>query len=113
MTTLADIEKVIAEDPFVHSEAYKNYEEYRVLERTMESAISEETSVSEIILIQLQTKNPDYWKAHYLKGRYLYQQKRYEEALNAFTISATKEITTVPDKERLEKYIEKAQKKMK
>ncbi|GER58313.1 C45 family autoproteolytic acyltransferase/hydolase [Patiriisocius marinus] len=113
MTTLADIEKVIAEDPFVHSEAYKNYEEYRVLERTMESAISEETNVSETMLIELQTKNPDYWKAHYLKGRYLYQQKRYEEALNAFTISATKEITTVPDKERLEKYIEKTQNKMK
>lgn len=113
MSTLADVEKEIAEDPFLHTLSYKNYEEYRILEQQVKVAINEKTEVSETVLDDLQTKNPNYWKAHYLAGRYLYDHKRYDEALYAFKISATKEITTLPDKERLEKYITKAQKKIK
>lgn len=111
-TTLSVTKNTLPADPFLKTESYKDYEEYRVLERKIESAISNETEISEEILNDLQTKNPEYWKAHYLAGRYYYDHKRFDEALRAFKISKTKEITTVPDVESLEKYIKKSQRKV-
>lgn len=111
--TLANTDLLIPEDPFVYSQAYLDYEEYRILERTLEAALEDKTDVSATFLQKVQTKNPDYWKAHYLAGRYCYQHKEYKKALAAFKISETKEITTVPDQESLAKYIRKAKRKVK
>lgn len=97
----------ISEDPFVHSKEYKDYEEYRVLERELEDAIENNKTISEKKLFELQQKNPEYWKAYYLAGKYYFEKKYDAAAKNAFEIALSKEITTVPDKENIERYLKK------
>ncbi|MDN3723354.1 C45 family autoproteolytic acyltransferase/hydrolase [Aequorivita sp. SDUM287046] len=97
----------IAEDPFIHSKEYKNYEEYRILEREVETAIEKGETISPEILSELQQKNPEYWKAYYLTGKYYFEKNYDAAAKNAFNMALVKEITTVPDKENIEKYLKK------
>ncbi len=97
----------IPEDAFIHSKKYTDYEEYRILERKVEKAISENESISPETISALQQKNPEYWKAYYLTGKY-YFGKNYDAAAKlAFEKALTKEITTVPDKKNIEKYLRK------
>ncbi|MBK5212144.1 MAG: acyl-CoA--6-aminopenicillanic acid acyl-transferase [Flavobacteriaceae bacterium] len=100
----------VPEDPFVHSKEYKDYEEYRVLEREVEAAIENNETVSVETLSALQQKNSEYWKAYYLTGKYYFQKKYDAAAKKAFETALIKEITTVPDKERIEKYIQELNK---
>ncbi|WP_121906566.1 C45 family autoproteolytic acyltransferase/hydolase [Ulvibacter antarcticus] len=109
--TLANEELTIAEDPFARSEAFQKYEKYRILERIVEAAIDDETVLKPSELIELQQLNPDYWKSHYLAGRYYYEQKDFSEARKAFEKANSKEITTVPDKENVVKYLKKSKRK--
>lgn len=97
----------ISEDPFVHSKEYKDYEEYRILEREVESAIENGEIIPEEKISALQQKNPEYWKAYYLAGKYYFEKKYDAAAKRTFEIALTKEITTVPDKEKIEKYLRK------
>ncbi|MCB0464917.1 MAG: acyl-CoA--6-aminopenicillanic acid acyl-transferase [Aequorivita sp.] len=109
-TTVSNIKGNIAEDPFLHSKEYKDYEEYRVLERKVEAAIENKETISEEKLSELQQKNPEYWKAYYLTGKY-YFEKNYDAAAKiAFKKALTKEITTVPDREKIEKFLQKLKK---
>ena len=105
--SLSTPENNIAEDPFVRTKEFKNYEEYRVLERQVEAAISKKEAISPETLWELQHKNPEYWKSYYLVGKYYYQKNYKAAALIAFRKALTKEITTLPDKRRIEKYIRK------
>lgn len=97
----------IPEDPFVHSEAFKNYQEYRILEKTVEIAIDEHKKLDPRTLSELINKNPDYWKANFLAGKYYYENNYEAAAKAAFEKANTKEITTVPDREELENYLRK------
>lgn len=105
--TLSRSNKNIPQDPFVHSQAYKDYEKYRVLEREVEAAIEDKAAIPPQKLAELKRLNPEYWKAYYLTGKY-YFEKNYDAAAKiAFEKALTKEITTVPDRERIENYIQK------
>ncbi len=108
--TISNSRGNIAEDPFVHSKAYKDYEAYRILERKVEAAIENKETISAATLAVLQQKNPEYWKAYYLIGRYYFEKKYDAAAKKAFETALTKEITTVPDKEQIEKYLQKLKK---
>lgn len=105
--TISNPKGNIVEDPFVHSKQYKDYEAYRVLEREVEAAIENKETISAEKLAALQQKNPEYWKAYYLTGKY-YFEKNYDVAAKiAFEKALTKEITTVPDREKIEKFLQK------
>ena len=97
----------IPEDPFLHSEAYKNYEEYRILEREVEAAIENNEFISAEKLVTLQQKNPEYWKAYYLTGKYYYEKRYDAAAKKAFEMALGKEITTIPDRVKIENYLKK------
>ena len=97
----------IPTDPFVNSKEYKNYEEYRILEREVEAAIENGETISAEKLSALQQKNPEYWKAYYLTGKYYFEKKYDAAAKIAFEKALTKEITTVPDRERIEEFLQK------
>lgn len=105
--SLSDEELIIPKDEFLSTETYINYEKYRILEREVESAISENKDVSKVILLELQQKNPEYWKAYYLIGKYYYENNFKAAALSYFEMALTKEITTVPDRLEIESYIKK------
>lgn len=101
----------IAEDPFIETEAYQNYEAYRILERHIQKAINEKQLVAQNDLNSIIADNPKYWKAYYLVGKYQFENKQYLEALKNFKMASTKEITTKPDEEVISKYIRKSKRK--
>lgn len=111
--SLAVANLTIAEDPFATSEAFQKYEAYRVLEREVEAALEEKIVVEASTLSELQNYNPDYWKAYYLAGKYFYEHKQFSEAVIAFEKAQNKEITTVPDREQVMKYLKKSKRKAK
>lgn len=110
--SIAKEELTVAEDAFVKTTDFKNYETYRILERKVEAAIENDSLLSSETLSELQTLNPEFWKSYYLAGKYYYEHKMYSEALKAFETSKTKEITTVPDMESIDKYIKKLKRKL-
>lgn len=102
----------IEEDPFQYTQAYLDYETYRVLSRQVEKAISNKNHIVPIMLTQLKNNNPEYWQAYYLIGKYHYEKKYYRAALNAFEKAKTKEITTIPDQKQIDLYIKKIKRKL-
>src|SRR5690554_1070422 len=97
----------IPEDKFIHSKEFKDYQEYRVLERKVEKAISKKDTLSQETILALQQKNPEYWKAYYLIGKYYFGKKYDAAAKLAFEKALTKEITTVTDRQAIKKYLRK------
>lgn len=107
MQTISNVRGNISVDPFVHSKEFQAYEEYRILEREVEAAIKNGETISKEKLAALQQKNPEYWKAYYLTGKYYLKKKYNAAAKKAFEMALTKEITTLPDRERIERIVRK------
>ena len=59
------------------------------------------------LLSEFTALNTDFWEAHYLVGKYNLNRGYDTLALNAFLEAETKEITTLPDREIVEKHIKK------
>ena len=83
-----------------------------MLRRHVLSAINNEEQLLPITLEKLIGLNPEYWETYYLVGKYNYENKYYQAALNAFQEARTKEITTVPDQEQVDLYIKKIKRKL-
>jgi hypothetical protein len=109
--TISEQELTIVEDSFVRTEEFENYEIYRKLERELEAALNNDNLVSSQVLSEIRSRNRDYWKSHYLVGKYYYKNKNYSEALEAFEEANSKEITTIPDRKNVTKYIKKSKRK--
>ncbi len=105
-------ENLIEKDSFIYSPKFKDYEKYRILERKIEKAITDETSISISELDHYKSLNPYLWKVYFITGKYLYQNKQYKVALKEFEQALLLEITTVPDKLSIEKYIKKTKRKL-
>ena len=102
LTKLEEIEK-----------AYKNYEAYRKLEAGVEAHLAAETFTASKNVEKLVELNPDYWKAHYLAGRYLYEVGKYREALRYLRLASQKEIPSHDETQLVAKYLKKATRKAK
>ncbi|WP_178987451.1 C45 family peptidase [Winogradskyella schleiferi] len=109
---LSNAQLNIEEDDFQFTQAYRDYEAYRRLKRDVLSSIGDEEHVEPSTLSELQTLNPNYWEAYFIVGTYYYEKGYFTAALNAFEKAKTKEITTVPDKERVDGYIKKIKRKL-
>jgi tetratricopeptide (TPR) repeat protein len=59
-----------------------------------------------------QSLNPDYWIVYYKMGVYFYEKENYREAKIHFEKALTKEITTLPAKQEIEKYLKKTNRKL-
>ena len=105
-------ELTIEADDFQFTEVYKNYEQYRVLSKKLQEATRKDQHLSPKKLSEIQKLNPEYWKVYYLVGKYYYEKGYYTAALKAFETAITKEVTTIPDQENLEKYIKKLRRKL-
>ena len=112
ITSMADKRLNIAEDPFLLSADYGNYEKYRTLEDKVNKAIAHETHLDQKVLQQFESSNPEFWEVHYLIGLYNYNRGYDTAALRAFEKAVSKEITTVPDREQLERYIRKLKRRL-
>lgn len=110
--SVASTELNIAKDPFLETDAYQNYEQYRSMRDEIQMAISKETYLEQSLLAEFTALNPDFWEGHYLVGKYNLDNGYDSLALEAFREAETKEITTLPDREALEKHIKKLSRRL-
>ena len=102
----------IAKDSFIETDAYKNYEKFRVEDRKMDAFLENKIGLTADFAKNYQSLNPDYWVVYYKVGRYYYQNKQYELAQQNFESALTKEITTLPEKKAIEKHLNKIKRKL-
>lgn len=103
----------IPKDTFVNSKLFHNYETYRIKERGFEQKIQDKNEITNIEIKELKNLNPNYWKVYYLIGKYYYQKKYYKAAQNALNDANKREVTTIPDKNNITKYLKKIKRKLK
>ncbi|ROH96407.1 acyl-CoA--6-aminopenicillanic acid acyl-transferase [Chryseobacterium daecheongense] len=105
----------IAKDPFADSEEFVKYEQYKMMNTEMTHAIdnNDHIALTDDFISYYQSLNPDFWVVYYQTGKYYYQLKDYQKAKAEFEKALTKEITTLPDKENVEKYLRKTVKRLK
>ncbi len=102
----------IPKDVFLDTKEYKNYEAYRIADRQMDLYLENKTVLPSEFAKNYQSLNPNYWGVYYKVGLSYYRHKKYQLAKSEFEIALTKEITTVPDKTEIEKYLKKIKSKL-
>lgn len=102
----------LAKDPFLETTAFKNYQKFRIEDHKINLYLKNKTKIPFDFIENYKSLNPDYWVVYYKAGLYFYQQKYFELAKENFEKALTKEITTVPDKEAIEKYLKKLKRKL-
>ncbi|PWB25255.1 C45 family autoproteolytic acyltransferase/hydolase [Flavobacterium sp. HTF] len=101
----------ITKDPFIETTACKNYQKFRKEDHKIDGFLKNKTEIPADFIQNYQSLNPDYWVVYYKAGLYFYQKKNFLLAKENFEKALTKEITTVPQKEAIEKYLKKIKRK--
>lgn len=96
---------------FLTTQAYSNYEKYRILEHQIEANLNQKHPTPKEDLSKITALNPDYWKGYYLAGKAYYQQGNYTEAQKHFEKALTKEIPYTSTFKTIQKYARKSKKK--
>jgi len=107
-----DQNKTIPADAFSATEAFKNYEAYRILHREILAAIEKEQHVSEEKLRRLVNLNPDFWEVYFTAGLYHYKRGYLSVAKKWFEKALQREVTTSIDQLTIEKYVQKINRKL-
>ncbi|WP_317192010.1 C45 family peptidase [Salegentibacter maritimus] len=105
-------EQNIGSDPFLNSEAYRDYEKYRKLSHELTHTISKGKEISEAKIKTLKSLNPHFWEVYKIAGDYYFQQQDYKKAVINFKQAKRREVTTLPDEEYLDKMIKKSYRKI-
>jgi len=104
----------IARDPFADSEEFENYERSKMYGKEInEAADDKNTVLTDDVIPSYQAMNPEFWQVYYQSGKYYFSKKEYSKAKIEFEKALTKEITTIPDRKNVEKYLKKTLKKLK
>lgn len=105
----------IARDPFLDSEEFNNYEISKMLETEVSAAINKkgDIALTDDFIPYYQSMNPDYWLVYFQAGKYYFGINEFSKAKTEFEKALAKEITTVPDRENVEKYLKRTLKKLK
>lgn len=102
----------IPKDAFLDSKLYKDYELFRIEDRKIDKFLENKSSLPSDFAKNYQSLNPNYWIVYYKVGLSLYQHHHYELAKQEFEKALTKEITTLPNKLEIEKYLQKIRRKL-
>lgn len=102
----------IAQDPFLKTAAFQDYKKFRIEDHKIDSILDKKENISPEFIQNYQSLNPDYWVVYYKAGLYFYQIKEFQKAQLNFEKALTKEITTAPEKEKIEKYLKKIKRKL-
>ena len=103
----------IAKDPFLNTDDYKKYVQFRIEDRKMDQVLNEKKTISLNQINEYQTLNPHFWQVYYKAGLYFYKQKDFVNAKEQFEKALLCEITTRLSKLQVEKYLKKTKKKLK
>ena len=104
--------ELIKKDSFINTVAFSNYEKYRIERKILEQAIENKEDIDLEELEAFIALNSDFWEVYYIVGTYYYNNKNYKAALTKFEKALSKEITTVMDRENVEKYTNKTKRKL-
>ncbi|MHC0439632.1 C45 family autoproteolytic acyltransferase/hydolase [Flavobacterium sp. 3-210] len=102
----------IAKDPFIKTEAFQNFKKFKAENHQMDLYLKNKETISAEFIQHYQSLNPDYWVVYYKAGLYFYQKKQFRAAQINFEKALTKEITTAPEKAKIEKYLKKLKRKL-
>jgi len=102
----------IAKDPFIMTETFQNYKKFKVENHQFDLYLKNRQTVSSEFIQHYQSLNPDYWVVYYKAGLYFYQKKEFRAAQVNFEKALTKEITTAPEKAKIEEYLKKLKRKL-
>jgi hypothetical protein len=102
----------IPKDAFLETVEYTNYEKFRVEDQKIDALLENKKDLPLDFAKNYQSLNPDYWGVYYKIGLYFYQKKYYRLAQVQFEKAFTKEITTLPEKEKIQKYLKKIKRKL-
>ena len=111
-TSLTEIQYNIPADPFLETQAYKNYEQFRIDDRKVDAYLKNKTGMTVDFAKNYQSLNPDYWLVYYKIGQYCYQMKDFHGAKVNFELALSKEITTLPKKREIEKKLQRTNRKL-
>src|SRR6218665_415 len=102
----------IAKDPFLETTAFQNFKKFKVEDHKIDSILDKKETILPEFIQNYQSLYPDYWVVYYKAGLFFYQKKEFLHAKLNFEKALTLEITTVPDKEKIEKYLKKVKRKL-
>jgi hypothetical protein len=103
----------IAKDPFLETQAYKNYELFRIEDRKMDEYLNNQTDIPDDFIKHYQSLNPDFWLVYHKVGLSYYRHEQYKAAQIQFEKALTKEITVLPEQRSIHKYLRKIKRKLK
>lgn len=102
---VTDSNLTIAADPFLLTPAYKDFRAFRMLKQhIMDGGAVDADS--------LVASNPEFYNAFVLAADYLYDQKKYKEALHYYRLGLTKVIATKKEEDHIKDQISKLNKKL-
>jgi predicted choloylglycine hydrolase len=110
--SFADTTKNIPQDSFLYTKAYLDYEQFKIADRTMDAALDEKTILPDNFIPEYVSLNPEYWQVYYKAGKMAMRNKQYGSAKQYFEKALSKEITTIPEKAKVEKQLKKVNKKL-
>lgn len=110
--SFADSTKNIPPDPFLHTKAYLDYEQFKIADRTIDAALNEKVILADTFIPEYVSLNPEYWMVYYKAGEIARKNKQYGAAKQYFEKALSKEITTIPEKAKVEKHLKKVLKKL-
>ncbi|ELY1991058.1 acyl-CoA--6-aminopenicillanic acid acyl-transferase [Flavobacterium psychrophilum] len=102
----------ISKDLFLETPQYINYELFRIEDRKTDAFLKAKKELPSDFIKNYQSLNPNYWVVYYKVGLSFYQKKQYQLAKEQFAKALTKEITTLPEKLEIEKYLKKIERKL-
>lgn len=102
-------ERNIPKSKFLSTKEYENYEKYRILEHKIETDLKTNKFIDSQSVMQLENLNPDYWKAYFIIGKVLLQNKD-KRARIYFEKSLSLEIPYSDERQGVEKYLKKSKK---
>ena len=102
-------ERNIPKSKFLSTKEYENYEKYRILEHKIETDLNTNKFIDSQSVMQLENLNPDYWKAYFIIGKVLLQNKD-KRARIYFEKSLSLEIPYSDERQGVEKYLKKSKK---
>ena len=97
----------IEKDIFLTTEDYKNYKKFRIDKHFIEDKIDRKETITKEFLENYINTNPDFWLVYANVAEYYFTQKDYSQAINYYKLALSKEITTVPDRNKIEKNLKK------
>lgn len=110
-TELYEKQLSLPADPFLYSCAYKKFKAYKQMREAFHFAHRHQLTpqLSERQIADFIRCNPEYFETYVILGTYFKDKKEKDRALYFYNLALTKEITTVQDKEFIEKELKEIQ----